>query len=37
MAKEINKCYICFEIPFSPIYPGGCTHGFCKKHLPVSK
>ena len=28
-----NKCYICIENPKEPIYPAGCTHPFCKKHL----
>ena len=34
--KKKNKCYICMEIPLVPIYPAGCTHCFCKKHLKVN-
>ena len=26
-------CYICLEKINDPIYPSGCKHGFCKKHL----
>ena len=26
-------CYICLEKINDPIYPSGCNHGFCKKHL----
>ena len=33
--KEIQKCYICLDDPQSPIYPAGCTHVFCRKHLRV--
>ena len=36
-AKEIQKCYICLELPVDPIYPGGCTHALCKSHLKVHK
>ena len=35
--KNKNICYICMEIPLSPIYPAGCTHCFCKNHLKVNK
>ena len=34
--KNKNECYICLEISLFPIYPAGCTHGFCKKHLKVN-
>lgn len=33
--KEVQKCYICLELPSEPIYPGGCTHALCKSHLKV--
>ena len=33
--KEVQKCYICLELPLDPIYPGGCTHALCKSHLKV--
>jgi hypothetical protein len=33
--KDIQKCYICLDIPQEPIYPAGCIHGLCKKHLNV--
>ena len=32
-----NNCYICMEKIKNPIYPAGCTHGFCKIHLKVNK
>ena len=33
--NDIQKCYVCLDIPQEPIYPGGCTHVLCKKHLRV--
>ena len=27
------ECYICLGKLEEPIYPAGCTHGICKKHL----
>ena len=33
--NDIQKCYICLELPKDPIYPGGCNHALCKKHLRV--
>ena len=32
-----NCCYICLEIPKKPIYPSGCTHPLCRRHLKVKK
>ena len=37
MADKKYECYICMESLKNPIYPSGCTHGFCKKHLKVNK
>ena len=37
MEEKVNNCYICIEKLKDPIYPAGCTHGFCKKHLKVKK
>ena len=37
MTDRKNTCYICLEDILVPIYPAGCEHGFCKKHLNVSK
>ena len=34
--KNDNKCYICLEKINIPIYPSGCSHGICKKHLKVN-
>ena len=36
MSDKNNICYICMENIQNPIYPAGCTHGFCKKHLTVN-
>ena len=37
MADKKIDCYICMEALKDPIYPAGCIHGFCKKHLKVNK
>ena len=37
MAEKKIDCYICMENLKDPIYPSGCTHGFCKKHIRVNK
>ena len=37
MSDKKNDCYICMESLNDPIYPSGCIHGFCKKHLKVNK
>lgn len=37
MNNEKQNCYICLESPVEPIYPAGCTHPLCKKHLKVKK
>ena len=34
--SKINICYICLEAINIPVYPAGCTHGICKKHLKVN-
>jgi len=36
MTKEEDKCYICLEKVKEPIYPAGCTHALCGKHLKVN-
>ena len=35
MSKEKNVCYICMDTLKEPIYPSGCDHGICRKHLKV--
>jgi len=37
MEEKINNCYICLEKVEEPIYPAGCEHSFCKKHLKVNE
>jgi len=34
---EKDNCYICLEKVKDPIYPAGCTHALCRKHLKVKK
>ena len=36
MEEKKNICYICIDNIEEPIYPSGCIHGFCKKHLKVN-
>ena len=35
MSKEKNVCYICMDTLKEPIYPSGCDHGICRKHLKI--
>jgi len=34
---EKDNCYICLEKVKDPIYPAGCTHALCRKHLKVKQ
>lgn len=35
--QKTDDCYICLEKLIMPVYPAGCTHGICEKHLRVNK